>query len=291
MGRHLNRAREHFGDDTRGMLEGGHYAMLHTRSLELDDLRPYVPGDEIRDIDWRASARSGEVLVKRFVTEKHHKILLVCNAGRDMAALTPSGEVKRDVATAVMGAIGLIAMRRTDEIGMVYGDSRGSVTVRSRRGENHIEGMLEQFYVRSRGDVATSGIVAQLGHVATSHRRRLLLAVVSDEPDLTPELDAIVRSLTGIHEMVWLAVTDMPAIGAPLGEQEAYDVATGRFVPDGATLGPRVMAAYRAAESRRAADVDDFFLTRGIPFVRIAASTEIRGAVARLAEAYRHAGR
>ena len=98
MGRHLNRAISISGPTPGGMLEGGHYALLHTRSLEFDDLRPYVPGDEIRDIDWRASARAGDVLVKRFVTEKHHKILLVCDAGRNMSALTPSGEIKRDMA-------------------------------------------------------------------------------------------------------------------------------------------------------------------------------------------------
>ena len=59
------------------------------RSLEFDDLRPYVPGDDVRDIDWKASARSGGVLIKRFVAEKHHKILLVADAGRNMTALAP----------------------------------------------------------------------------------------------------------------------------------------------------------------------------------------------------------
>ena len=59
MGKHLNRAKPHFGTDARGMLEGGRYALLHSRSLEFDDLRPYVPGDDVRDIDWKASARSG----------------------------------------------------------------------------------------------------------------------------------------------------------------------------------------------------------------------------------------
>ena len=86
MGKHLNRARSHFGTDTRGLLEGGRYALLHSRSLELDDLRPYVRGDDVRDIDWKASARSGSVLIKRFVDEKHHKILLVADAGRNMTA-------------------------------------------------------------------------------------------------------------------------------------------------------------------------------------------------------------
>lgn len=291
MGRHLNRAKQHFGTDTRGMLEGGHYALLHTRSLEFDDLRPYVPGDEIRDIDWRASARAGDVLVKRFVTEKHHKILLVCNAGRNMSALTPGGELKRDVATTVMGAIGLIGMRRTDEIGMVYGDSRGSANVRSRRGENHIEGMLEQYFVHSRGDVGTSDIVTQLEYVAHSHRRRLLLVVVSDEPDVTSRLDEVTKRLTGRHELLWVAVTDMPAIGAGRGSHDAYDVATGRFVPDGATLGTQVLAAYRKAEQRRAAELDEFFLTRAIPFVRIASNDEIRSKITQLTEAYRNTAR
>lgn len=291
MGRHLNRAIEHFGQDTRGMLDGGHYSMLHTRSMELDDLRPYVAGDEIRDIDWRASARSGEVLVKRFVTEKHHKILLVCNAGRDMAALAPSGEVKRDVAVTVMGAIGLIAMRRTDEIGMIYGDSRGSATVRSRRGENHIEGMLEAFYLHSRGDVGTSDLEVQLNDVAHSHRRRLLLAVVSDEPDISPTLGDVVTRLRGLHEVVWLAVGDMPVVGAEHGDRESYDVATGRFVPDGAAMGSRVLSAYRAAEQRRTAELDEFFRSRGVPFVRIGSSAEIRSKITELTEAYRHARR
>jgi uncharacterized protein (DUF58 family) len=291
MGRHLNRAKQHFGTDTRGMLEGGHYALLHTRSLEFDDLRPYVPGDEIRDIDWRASARAGDVLVKRFVTEKHHKILLVCDAGRNMSAVTPGGELKRDVATTVMGAIGLIGMRRTDEIGMVYGDSRGSANVRSRRGENHIEGMLEQYFTHSRGDVGTSDIVTQLDYVAHSHRRRLLLVVVSDEPDVTSRLDEVIKRLTGRHELLWVAVTDMPAIGAGRGSHDAYDVATGRFVPGGATLGTQVLAAYRKAEQRRSAELDEFFLTRAVPFVRIAGNDEIRSRIVQLTEAYRNTAR
>ena len=119
---------------------------MHTRSLEFDDLRPYVPGDDVRDIDWKASARSGHVLIKRFVSEKHHKILVVADAGRNTTALAPSGETKRDVAAHVIGAMGLITLRRSDEIGMVFGDARGCVDIRLRRGETHIEYMLHRFH-------------------------------------------------------------------------------------------------------------------------------------------------
>jgi uncharacterized protein (DUF58 family) len=288
MGRHLNRAKSHFGTDTRGFLEGGRYALLHTRSLELDELRPYVPGDDVRDIDWKASARSGgDVLIKRFVSEKHHKILLVADAGRNIAALAPDGECKRDIAANVMGALGLIAMGRSDEIGLVYGDGRGSVTIRSRRGENHIESMLERYYSHTAD--GASDIAAQLDHVARSHRTRLLLVVVSDEPDVTPALEKALQQLSGRHEVLWLLIPDMPAVGAD-DDRDGFDVATGRFVLSEAALGPRVLAAYRAAEQRRAANLDSFLTANKVRFARVAASTDIRPTLAQISEAYRHAG-
>jgi uncharacterized protein (DUF58 family) len=290
MGRHLNRAKSFFGTDTRGMLEGGRYALLHTRSLELDDLRPYVVGDDVRDIDWKASARSGSLLIKRFVSEKHHKIVLVADAGRNMSALAASGEVKRDVATNVMGAIGLISIGRSDEVGMVYGDSRGSAMIRNRRGETHIESMLERFYSKSIGDVGTSDIASQLDCVARAQRRRLLLVMVSDEPDVTPALDEALKQLSGRHELVWLMVADMPAIGSTEGEQDGFDVATGRFVLNGATLGRRVLAAYHVAEQRRAAQLEEFLTSHRVRFVRIAGSAEIRSKIVEMTEAYRNAG-
>ncbi|MDV3127133.1 DUF58 domain-containing protein [Mycobacterium sp. 21AC1] len=291
MGKYLNRAKQYFGTDARGLLEGGRYSLLHTRTLELDDLRPYVPGDDVRDIDWKATARAGSVLIKRFVSERHHKILLVADAGRNMTALTPTGEVKREVATNAMGAIGLIATGRSDEVGMVYGDSRGSANIRNRRGETHIESMLEHYYGHTAGDVGASDIVGQLEYVARAHRRRLLLIVVSDEPDVTPRLDEALKQIVGQHELIWLMVTDMPAVGADEGEHDGFDVATGRFVLNGATLGPRVVAAYRAAEQARAAQLDSFLTSHEVCFARIANSAEIRDRIVEISEVYSDARR
>jgi uncharacterized protein (DUF58 family) len=289
MGKYLNRAKQYFGTDARGLLEGGRYALLHTRTLELDDLRPYVPGDDVRDIDWKASARAGSVLIKRFVSERHHKILLVADAGRNMTALTPTGEVKREVATNVLGAIGLIAVGRSDEVGMVYGDSRGSANIRNRRGETHIESILEHYYSHSLGEVGASDITAQLEFVAHAHRRRLLVIVVSDEPDVSPRLDAALKALVGQHEIIWLMVTDMPAVGADEGEHDGFDVATGRFVLNGATLGPRVVAAYRAAEQARIAQLDGFLSSHEVCFARVSTSAEIRDRIVDMNEVFGNA--
>ncbi|MGE2719401.1 DUF58 domain-containing protein [Mycolicibacterium celeriflavum] len=286
MGKHLTSARTHFGTDTRGMLEGGRYALLHTRSLEFDDLRPYVPGDDVRDIDWKASARSGHVLIKRFVSEKHHKLLLVADAGRNMAALTPSGELKRDVAVNILGAFGLITLGRSDQIGMVFGDTRGCVNVRQRRGETHIESLLHRYYGHACTASGRSDIVCQLDYVATHYRHPMLVVVVSDEPDLDDRLTDAVTRLTARHDVLWATVSDMPAIG----DRAGFDVSTGRYVLDTATLGPRVVAAYRKAEQARAQRLDEFMTARAVPHTRIAGSGEIRTRLVALTEVFARAG-
>lgn len=279
MGRHLDRAREVFGRDTSGLLEGGRYALVHTRSLEFDDLRPYVPGDDVRDIDWKATARSGEVLIKRFVSEKHHKILVVADAGRNTIAQAPSKERKRDVAANLIGAIGLITLRRSDEIGMVLGDARGCIDIRLRRGESHIESMLHRFHRQSTVSPGMSHIVSQLDWVAKHHRRPMLVCVVSDEPEIDGGLDDIMKRLTARHDVMWLMIADMPAVGSADDEDDGFDVAGGRVVMGGAELGHGVIEAYRRAELQRREQLSEFLAARGVPHARITGSARIRAAL------------
>ncbi|MGZ8803563.1 MAG: DUF58 domain-containing protein [Mycobacterium sp.] len=287
MGKHLNRAKAYFGTDTRGMLEGGRYALLHTRSMEFDELRPYVPGDDVRDIDWKASARSGSVLIKRFVSEKHHKVLLVADAGRNMAALAPGGELKSDVALNVLGAVGLITIGRTDEVGMVYGDARGSVNIRQRRGENHIESLLTRYH--NHADRGPSDIVCQLTYVATHYRHPMLIVVVSDEPEADARLDEVLARLTARHDVMWAMIPDMPTVA--VGDDDGgYDVATGRVVLGPATHEPRVVAAYRRAEQRRTHQLTELMTSRAIPHVTISRSEEIRRGIVELTGVWSRAG-
>jgi uncharacterized protein (DUF58 family) len=282
VGEHLDRARPYLGRDATGLLEGGRYALVHSRSLEFDDLRPYVRGDDVRDIDWKASARSGDVLIKRFVSEKHHKILLVVDAGRNSAALTPSGEVKRDVAAHVIGVVGLVAIRRSDEVGMVFGDARGCVDVRLRRGETHVEYLLHRFHDHATTQPGRSDVVGQLDWVARHHRRRLLVLVVSDEPEVSDGLRDVLGRLTGMHDVMWAMLSDLPAVGSANDHVDGYDVGSGGFVLNGAALGTRVVAAYQRAEAARREQLSELLTSNGVPHATIEGSTDIRTAIAEM---------
>lgn len=278
MGSHLDRAKAHFGRDTGGLLEGGRYALVHTRSLEFDDLRPYVAGDDVRDIDWKATARSGHVLIKRFVSEKHHKILVVADAGRNTTATAPSGEPKRDVAANLIGAMGLITLRRSDEIGMVFGDARGCVDIRLRRGETHIEHMLHRFHHHTTTGPAPSHIGTQLDWVAGHHRRPLLLFVVSDEPEADARLEGSLSRLTGRHDVMWAMTSDAPAVGSAEDERNGYDVGDGGFVLS-ADIGSEVIEAYRHAEAERRERLSELMTTHGVPHALVRGSAGIRNAL------------
>jgi uncharacterized protein (DUF58 family) len=289
MGKHLDAAKAYVSRDAAGLLAGGRYALVHTRSLEFDELRPYVPGDDVRDIDWKASARSGHTLIKQFVSEKHHKILIVADTGRNTGALTPTGQFKSEVAAHIIGAVGLITLPRSDEIGMVAGDRRGCVDIRLRRGETHIERILHRFIQQADADPGPSDIVCQLEWVARHYRHPMLIIVVSDEPELGDRLREVLPPLTARHDMLWAMVTDMPAIGTD-ATGVGYDVADGRTLLDADVVGERVVTAYRRAEEQRRAQLSEFLTTHRIPHARIASSNGIMPALVAMTGVYARAG-
>lgn len=290
MGRHLDRAKAFFGRDTNGLLEGGRYSLLHSRSLEFDDLRPYVPGDDVRDIDWKATARSGDVLIKRFVSEKHHKILVVADAGRNMLGLSPSGERKADVAANVIGALGLITLRRSDQIGMVFGDSRGCVDIRLRRGETHLEYMLTRYLDHVRDHPGRSDVLTQLRWVCEHYRHRHLVVVVSDEPDTGERLDAMLSRLTPRHDVMWAMTADHPIVSSTDDDTGGYDVDGGAHVLSGLDLGFDVVAAYEEAEEARRDRLWEAMTTRAVPYAVFEGSRGIRSGLVGMTGVFARAG-
>jgi hypothetical protein len=171
---------------------------------------------------------------------------------------------------------------------MVYGDRRGSVNIPQGRGESHIEGLLHRWYQHTATDAGASNIATQLDYVSTHYRHHMLIIVVSDEPDVDDRLSEVLTRLSGRHDIMWAMVSDMPAVGPD--NTDGYDVATGRFVLNGADLGPRVVAAYRHAEQTRRERLASFLTSRAIPHAIIAGSNDIRRELVRLTEAAARAG-
>ena len=83
---------------TSNLLDGSYVSIYKGRSMNFEDLREYVVGDNIKDIDCKASARSRNLLVRRYIAEKKHNVMLVFDTGKKMIANTKALEIKKDVA-------------------------------------------------------------------------------------------------------------------------------------------------------------------------------------------------
>ena len=94
------------------IMDGHHSALRHGRGWEFMDLAPYQPGDDVREIDWAATARTGSPIIKRHEATANLQVMLVVDTGREMGALAPSGETKEEVALAACEVIAWLSAAR-----------------------------------------------------------------------------------------------------------------------------------------------------------------------------------
>ncbi|MDQ0768875.1 uncharacterized protein (DUF58 family) [Pseudarthrobacter defluvii] len=278
----------------RGMLDGEYGSVFRGRSLDFDDLRAYVPGDEVRDIDWKASARHGSPLIRRYVAVRRQTVLLVTDTGRNMAAEARSGEVKKDIAVLALGVMGYLAHRHGDVVGLVCGDSSGTRSLPAKGGEAHLERLLGHVDSHVRLDGAPSRIQAQLDHVIRNVKGRRLIFVVADELAADPVTAQLLRRLRAQHEVLWLTLRDAdlaPAAGPGASNAaEAYSVADDSLLPGPPAMSAAVQAAYAEATAERDADRKAMFRTAGITEGDVAGSDDVITGLFALLERHRRAG-
>ena len=284
----------------RGMLDGEYGSVFKGRSLDFDDLRAYIPGDEVRDIDWKASARHGSPLIKRYVAVRRQTLLLITDTGRNMAASALGGEEKKDIAVMALGVVGYLAQRHGDVVGLVWGDAEGSRSLPAKAGEAHLERLLRAVDGDTGLTSPRSSIGEQLSYVARNYGQRMLLFVVADEMVPDAAMERLLRRLRAQHEVLWLTVRDAELATAGPGRLQAggtqaaatlpadrYDVADSRLLPGRLAASENVIRAYAAAQEQRDAAREAVLRRLGIAHVHAGSSHDVMPAVFTLLERHR----
>lgn len=275
-----------------GLLEGEYASMQTGRSMDFNDLREYVRGDEVKDIDWKATARSGQLLVKRFTATRQHLVLLAVSTGRSMAARTTPTVDKRELAVFVAGLVGWLAIRHGDRIAVAYGDAERQRLLPTGDTEVALEQGLEAIHDAISPDAGESDVLALLRHVATNVRRRAILLVITDEHAVDDRLAAVLRRLGVQHEVLLATIGDLdptrglgPAGGAPV------EIATSTELPDWLRQDRRLAEEYAALAAAEDADLRATLDRLGMAYERLSDERTAVGAVFRLLERHRHARR
>jgi len=233
------------------LFSGGTESVFKGRGVEFEEVRPYVPGDEVRDIDWNVTARLGLPYVKRFVEERELTIMLVVDVSRSMLFGT-RGQEKRELAAELCALLGFAAVRQNDRVGMALVSDEVEHFVPPSRGRTHLLRILRDVLDHE------SAHGTRLGHAARfltrTLKRRSLVFWISDFEDRLDAQDW--RVMAGRHELTALAVRDpaddtLPRSGWVMLE----DLETGkRRLVDTGSDSLRRLYASSARERRRAAE-------------------------------------
>jgi uncharacterized protein (DUF58 family) len=238
-----------------GVLAGEHQGRVRGVGSEVEDARPYVPGDDSRRIDWNATARLGGVHVRDTIADRELETWLVFDASASLDFGTARCE-KRDLALAAAGAFAFVTTGPGNRIGAVVFDGAGAAILPPRGGRDGTLALLHTLGSRPRDTEGAGSLAGALRRCRLAAPRRGLVVVVSDLLDGS-EWPRELRAVAAKHDVVVAEVRDpredeLP----PVGLLTLVDPETGRRV-EVQTNSRRLRERFaRAAAERRAASRD-----------------------------------
>ena len=203
-----------FGSDTSRLVGSG---------LEYASSRPYTPGDSVRLLNWRLTARTGRAFVREYEALKRTSTYIVVDTSASMA-VTSVARSKHDLAVWIASALGLVAQRRMSPVAVVGGGERKVPLVAS-LSRNDLWNVLEPLRAHDFGE--GTRLAERLKEAATRATRASLFVILSDlhDPDAVPAI----RHAAQKHDVAVMQLLD-PTETKPLraGYFRGREAETGR---------------------------------------------------------------
>ena len=212
------------------VLGGQYHSVFKGRGMEFEEVREYLPGDEVRSIDWNVTARLGHPFVKKFKEERELTVMLVV----DVSASGQFGSVrqtKNELAAELAAVLAFSAIRNNDKVGLIMFTDQIEEYIAPKKGRRHVLRVIREilaFQPRGRGTNLTRAL-DYLNHV---QRRRAVTFVLSDFQVGDEELvRKKLRVASKRHDVVALSLRDPREEELPVvGLVELRDAETGERV-------------------------------------------------------------
>lgn len=237
-----------------GLLAGEHRSAARALGTELAVIRPYQPGDDVRQIDWKVTARTNQPHVRVQIAERALTTWLMLDTSPSMTFGTAERR-KWDVAEGVTLAIGHLASRRGGRLGlMTYGDARPTVRL-PRQGRAGLRGALlaleREPDFQPNGHTALGAAIRRFYPLAT---QRGVVVIVGDFRG-PRDWQRPMAELAYRHQVVAVEIRDPRELEMPnVGELVLMDPETNRQVSVN-TSSPALRKRFSAAAIAERADV------------------------------------
>lgn len=199
-------------------LAGGYRSTFRGQGIEFEEVRPYQPGDEVRSIDWKVTARVGEPFIKSYAEERELTLQLLVDTSRSMD-FGSRRLTKRELAAQFAALIAFVAIRHQDRVGLdLFGEEPG-LHLPARKGSQHVLRLVREV-LAAEPTTGGSGFEALMQEQERILKRRSLVFVVSDflDHEGQPEFARSLARIARRHDVIAVRVGDpleeaLPPVG------------------------------------------------------------------------------
>lgn len=253
---------------------GEYVSVFKGQGMEFHEVREYVPGDDIRSIDWNVTARMGHPFIKKYVEEREMTVMLLLDISRSNI-FGGALQLKKDLAAEIAAVLAFSAIQNNDRVGLVLFSDKIEGYVPPRKGTAHVLRVIREalYFKPRRTGTRLEPALDFLNHVS---RRRTVAFLISDfmtREDLQRPLTITAKR----HDLTGVIVGDRREWAWPAaGLVEWQDAESGRrLLVDTSSLMVRRAFADRQQQHRRDtleqlrhAGVDHIEVYAGEPYER-----------------------
>jgi uncharacterized protein (DUF58 family) len=202
-----------FANDT---MVGAYLSRFKGRGMDFEELREYIPGDDVRDIDWNVTNRMGRPFVKRHREERELGIVLAVDISAS-GAFGSARRSKREFAAEVAATLAFSAARNSDKVGLALFTDRVELFVPPRKGRRHILRLIREMLF-FRPQRAGTDITSALTFLSHALHRRSIVFLLTDflhsfdaDPAVSESERGLVREiglLNSRHDLVCIHLHD-----------------------------------------------------------------------------------
>ncbi|TFB13096.1 DUF58 domain-containing protein [Candidatus Marinimicrobia bacterium MT.SAG.4] len=254
---------------TKGLVNeifsGEYHTVFKGRGMEFAEVREYVPGDDIRLIDWNVSARTGSPFIKVFSEERELSMMLVVDMSRS-GTFGSSYRMKDEVAIEICALLAFSAMKNNDKVGLLIFTDRVEKFIPPRKGRQHVLRILREIVYHEPENKGTD-MNSALEYLLRVIRRNSVVFILSDFMD--DGFQKSLRVVSSKHDVIAIKVTDKLEIQLPdAGMISLVDAETGENVVVD-TSDEKIRNSYSALRQAQQERLEKMFKKINLDYINI----------------------
>jgi uncharacterized protein (DUF58 family) len=255
------------------VMAGQYHSVFKGRGMEFSEVREYLPGDDVRIIDWNVTARTGTPHVKVFHEERELTVILMVDASQSLYFGTRD-KTKAELAAELCALLAFSAVQNNDRVGLIIFTDKIERSIPPKKGRRHVLRIIrEVLFFKPRGK--NTDISGALEYLSRIHKRKAVVFLLSDF--MAEGYDRAISIAGKRHDLIAVPLSDPREKQLdPVGLVELEDAETGRRMivdthdPHTRELFAKITGAVDSERERlfRSVDLDSIPVQAGEPYDR-----------------------